>query len=84
MLGHFRLCYEDGLERKPELKGSVTVSFGIDAVGNVQAGPSDAGSKLDDASVRACILKKVSSLSFPPPPGDLVKAHFTIELAPDI
>ncbi|HEY8076155.1 MAG TPA: DUF2330 domain-containing protein, partial [Labilithrix sp.] len=64
--GRFRLCYENGLRSNPELKGRVSVKFGIDAKGSV-VDAADAGSEMKDPSVIACIVRGFGNLGFPEP-----------------
>ena len=79
--GRFRLCYEQGLGRNPNLEGRVTVRFVIGrdgAVSNVANGGSD----LPDSSVVSCVVKAFYGLSFPKPEGGIVTVQYPILLQP--
>ncbi|MBX7082841.1 MAG: TonB family protein [Nannocystaceae bacterium] len=82
-IGEIRECYNEGLLRKPELRGRVSVSFVIDGRGDA----SDAtlvDSTLGDATVEACIVRAVDRWKFPaPPPGaGTVKITYPFLLEP--
>lgn len=79
--GRFRLCYESGLRKKPDLQGNVTVKFVISPSGDV-ASVSDGGSDLADAGVVTCVMKAFHGLTFPMPEGGLVVVTFPILFAP--
>lgn len=80
--GRFRLCYQRGLERRPDLSGRVTVKFSIDRSGKVVSS-SDGGSTLPDKQVVTCMVQSFNALSFPEPlDGKTVSVTFPIELSP--
>jgi hypothetical protein len=80
--GRFRLCYEDGLKARPDLKGRVLVTFSIDASGAV-TGTSNGGSDLPDAKVVACVMRSMMSLSFPQPDdGKKVEVRYPLTFSP--
>ncbi len=79
--GRFRLCYENGLRKDPNLTGKVSVSFVIGrdgSVGTVSSGPNT----LPDAGVVACVTKAFYGLSFPEPEGGVVKVTYPIVFSP--
>ena len=57
-----RACYEDGLTRRPELAGTVTVTFQIESTGSVS---SASASGLGDTQVESCVASVVEGLRFP-------------------
>lgn len=79
--GRFRMCYEQGLSRNPNLQGRVQVRFVIGrdgAVSNVQRGESD----LPDSAVVGCIVGAYYGLSFPQPEGGIVTVAYPIMFQP--
>ena len=64
--GRFRLCYDQGLRRNPNLRGTASVRFTIGPDGAV-ASVADAGSQLDDAAVLGCVTNGFRGFSFPRP-----------------
>jgi hypothetical protein len=79
--GRFRMCYEQGLARNPNLEGRVQVRFAIDRggmVSNVQNGGSD----LPDSAVTSCVMGAYYGLSFPPPEGGIVTVTYPIMFQP--
>lgn len=79
--GRFRMCYEQGLARNPNLEGRVQVRFVIDRAGmvsNVQNGGSD----LPDSGVTSCVMGAYYGLSFPPPEGGIVTVTYPIMFQP--
>lgn len=64
--GRFRLCYENGLRKKPDLQGRITTRFVIDASGAVKT-TADGGSDLPDDAVVGCVVRVFGNLSFPQP-----------------
>lgn len=79
--GRFRLCYEQGLGRNPNLEGRVTVRFVIGRDGAV-SNVSNGGSDLPDSSVVSCVVKAFYGLSFPKPEGGIVTVQYPILLQP--
>jgi len=67
--GRFRLCYEQGLARRPKLEGNVEVGFVVERDGRTSRS-RDGGSTLPDAAVVRCIVSAVGGLSFPRLEGD--------------
>lgn len=79
--GRFRMCYEQGLGRNPNLEGRVAVRFVIGrdgAVSNVGNGGSD----LPDSGVVSCVVSAFYGLSFPQPEGGIVTVVYPIMFAP--
>lgn len=79
--GRYRLCYEGGLRRNPNLQGRVAGRFTIRPEGSV-ADVANAGSDLPDAGVVACILKAFSGLAFPASEGGTTTVVVPIQLEP--
>ncbi|HEY5958327.1 MAG TPA: AgmX/PglI C-terminal domain-containing protein, partial [Polyangiaceae bacterium] len=79
--GRFRMCYEQGLARNPNLEGRVQVRFVINregTVSNVQNGGSD----LPDSGVTSCVIGAYYGLSFPQPEGGIVTVTYPIMFQP--
>jgi MYXO-CTERM domain-containing protein len=66
--GRFRLCYENGLKKNPNLAGRATLTFTITPQGTVGS-VSSQGSDLADAEVLQCAARGASNLSFPDAPA---------------
>jgi tetratricopeptide (TPR) repeat protein len=79
--GRFRMCYEQGLARNPNLQGRVSVRFQIAADGSVTQ-PKNSGSDLPDRGVVTCVVDAYSALSFPAPDGGAVTVVYPILFAP--
>jgi hypothetical protein len=79
--GAFRRCYEQGLARDPDLRGSIRARFVIGRDGKVSH-VSDHGSDIPDAEVRDCVLKAFYELVFPAPAGGITTVVYPIMLAP--
>ena len=79
--GRFRLCFENGLTKNPNLQGRVTVKFIIDRAGAVTMA-SDGGSELPDTGVVQCVVRGFSNLSFPAPEGGVVQVAYPIIFSP--
>ena len=79
--GRFRICYENGLTKNPNLAGRVAVRFIIDRTGSVTMA-QDGGSELADADVVACVARVFLNLSFPPPPDGVVTVTYPIVFSP--
>jgi hypothetical protein len=80
--GRFRLCYQQGLTRNPNLQGRVAARFVIDRSGAV-TNVSNGGSDLPDSGVTSCVLSAFYGLSFPQPENGIVTVVYPIVLAPD-
>lgn len=79
--GRFRLCYEQGLGRNPNLAGRVSVRFVIGRNGAV-SNVSNGGSDLPDSAVVKCVVRAFYGLSFPKPEGGIVTVVYPIMLQP--
>jgi len=69
--GLFRACYDEGLDRSPQLQGRIAMRFVIDREGTATHF-ANAGSDLPDSSVVTCVLRAARGLTFPPPEGGIV------------
>ncbi len=79
--GRFRMCYEQGLTRNPNLEGRVAVRFVIGrdgAVSNVGNGGSD----IPDSGVVSCVVQAFYGLGFPQPEGGIVTVTYPIMFSP--
>ena len=79
--GRFRLCYQQGLGRNPNLEGRVSARFVIDRSGAV-TNVSNGGSDLPDSAVTSCVLSAFYGLSFPQPENGIVTVVYPIVLSP--
>ena len=79
--GRFRLCYEQGLARNPNLEGRVQVRFVIGRDGSV-SNVSNGGSDIPDSSVVQCVIRNYYGLSFPQPEGGIVTVVYPIMFSP--
>ncbi|MDI1477033.1 AgmX/PglI C-terminal domain-containing protein [Polyangium sp. y55x31] len=79
--GRFRLCYENGLRRNPNLQGRVAVRFVIGADGAV-SNVGNGGSDMPDGGVVSCIVHAFEGLSFPRPDGGIVTVVYPLMFAP--
>jgi hypothetical protein len=68
--GRFRMCYEQGLSRNPNLEGRVSVRFVIGRDGSV-SNVSNGGSDIPDSQVVQCVIRAYYGLSFPQPEGGI-------------
>jgi len=78
--GRFRLCYEKGLERNPNLQGRVTVRFVIARDGRVSN--VGGGGDIPDGEMVACVTRSFYGLSFPQPEGGIVTVSYPIVFTP--
>lgn len=79
--GRFRMCYEQGLTRNPNLQGRVGVRFVIGRDGAV-SNVSNAGSDLPDSGVVSCVVGAYYGLSFPAPENGIVTVSYPIMFTP--
>lgn len=79
--GRFRMCYEQGLAKNPNLEGRVTVRFVIGRDGSV-SNVSNGGSDIPDSGVVQCVIQNYYGLSFPQPEGGIVTVVYPIMFAP--
>jgi tetratricopeptide (TPR) repeat protein len=81
-LASYRVCYEQGLGRNPNLEGRVNVRIEVGGDGAV-AGAKNIGSDLPDAAVVACVVGVNRSSSFPAPDGGTATVDVPILLSPE-
>ena len=79
--GRFSFCYQNGLKTNPNLEGRVTVKFVIGRDGAVQLS-ADGGSDIPDATVRQCVVRSFSGLSFPAPDSGMVTVVYPLMFTP--
>jgi len=79
--GRFRMCYETGLQKNPNLEGRVAVRFVIGRDGAV-ANAQNGGSDLPDAAAVSCIVSAFYGLSFPTPENGIVSVSYPIMFSP--
>lgn len=80
--GRFRMCYEQGLTRNPNLEGRVSVRFVIGADGAVST-VGNGGSDLPDQSVVSCIVSSFYGISFPKPERGIVTVTYPLMMNPE-
>ena len=73
--GYFRMCYEKGLVKKPDLEGKVLTRFVIDKSGSLSTVKSSGDLP---ASVVRCVEASFRGLSFPAPGGGVVTVSYPI------
>lgn len=79
--GRFRMCYEQGLARNPNLTGRVAVRFVIGRDGSV-SNVGNGGSDIPDSGVVSCVISAFYGLSFPQPEGGIVRVTYPIMFEP--
>lgn len=79
--GRFRMCYEQGLARNPNLEGRVGVRFVIGRDGSV-SNVGNGGSDIPDSGVVSCTISAFYGLSFPQPEGGIVRVTYPIMFSP--
>ena len=79
--GRFRMCYEQGLARNPNLEGRVSVRFVIGRDGSV-SNVANGGSDLADSGVVQCVVRAYYGLAFPQPEGGIVTVVYPIMFSP--
>jgi hypothetical protein len=79
--GRFRMCYEQGLSRNPNLEGRVSVRFVIGRDGSV-SNVGNGGSDIPDSGVVSCVISAYYGLSFPQPEGGIVTVVYPIMFSP--
>ncbi len=62
------LCYQKGLEKKPNIQGGITFQLVIDSSGRVTK-MGLVSSKLNDKNLEQCIIQKIKELTFLTPEG---------------
>ena len=63
-MGEFTACYEEGLKRRPKLRGKVVTAFEIDPAGDVVA-ITQKSTELKDEGVESCIAAIWAAMTFP-------------------
>ena len=61
----FQDCYDEGLKRKPKLRGKVVVFFRIEKSGEVTEAVAKKGTTLADETVQRCLLDAFERMHFP-------------------
>jgi hypothetical protein len=79
--GRFRMCYEQGLAKNPNLEGRVSTRFVINRDGSVAA-VFNAGSDLPDSSVQNCVQAAFQGLTFTQPEAGIVTVIYPIMFSP--
>jgi hypothetical protein len=79
--GRFRMCYEQGLGRNPNLTGRISGRFVINREGAV-SNVSNGGSDLPDSAVVSCVMSAFYGLSFPAPDLGIVTVTYPIMFTP--
>jgi hypothetical protein len=81
--GRYRLCYENALRNKPDLRGEITLKYGIKRDGTIKS-PQVAKSSTKDSTLDDCIRRSFLGLSFPQPEGGevTVTQKMTLSLGP--
>ena len=78
--GSIRACYQNEVNRKPGLAGTVVVRFTISDRGGkgvvTRASVVGAKSNLNNRAVEDCVLRKIQSLTFPAKGGANVNYPF--------
>ncbi len=81
-LSQVRACYEEGLKRKADLIGQVSMNFEINGAGNVNYSNVQRSS-LGDREVESCISTRMLTWKFPVPRGNVnVKVSYPFMLRP--
>jgi hypothetical protein len=76
--GHVRRCFQDGLDRNPELAGGhILVKFVIDGKGTVTTAESSR-SDINDPKVISCVVGIFRKLSYPPSDGGGTKVAYRV------
>ncbi|MFN7729714.1 MAG: TonB family protein [Bdellovibrio sp.] len=68
--GQIIYCYEQGLQREPDLRGRVSVDFTIGSNGRITSAKV-AQSSLESKSVESCMVAKMRTWQFPRPVGSV-------------
>lgn len=78
--GRFRMCYERGLAKNPNLEGRVAVRFVIDRQGAVASASASDG--IGDPSVTKCVESAFYGLGFAAPEGGIVTVTYPLLFTP--
>jgi TonB family protein len=62
------ICYQQALDKKPNIQGRVILQLVIDSIGEVTK-VTLISSKLNDKNLEQCILQKIKELTFLTPEG---------------
>jgi len=79
--GRFRMCYEQGLAKNPNLEGRVSVRFVIGRDGAVSA--VSGGGDLPDAGTTSCVTSAFYGIAFPAPENGIVKVTYPLMFSPN-
>jgi len=79
--GRFRMCYEQGLAKNPNLEGRVSVRFVIGRDGAVSAVAG--GGDLPDAATTSCVSSAFYGIAFPAPENGVVKVTYPLMFSPN-
>ncbi len=63
----FKNCYSEGVKKNPSLEGKVVIEFDIADNGSVSKAAVQSAT-LSDEAVQSCIISKIMTMKFPPPP----------------
>lgn len=63
-------CYDEGLKRKPKLRGKIVVLFTVEKDGAVSDAVTKKGTTLADETVVSCVIAEMKTLTFPPMSDD--------------
>lgn len=77
----FRLCYERGLGRTPDLRGRVVVHFVVDLDGWVRKAKVK-DSELTDPAVAECVAREFVGLKYPAPEGGKISVVYPLLFEP--
>jgi len=80
--GRFRMCYERGLAKNPNLTGRIAVRFAIDSEGRVMHA-SAGESSLPDSEVVSCVVSAYFGLTFPAREQGIVTVVYPIAFSPE-
>jgi hypothetical protein len=78
--GRLGACYEEGLQRNPDLEGRVAVKLVVGSDGEVALASPSAGTTLPDASVAQCVTRVFSAMVFSRSAGGIVTVVYPIVL----
>lgn len=78
--GRFRLCYDAGLRKNPNLQGTVSIKFTINREG--AAVDATGEGDMPDADVVRCVSRAFEGLQFPSPEGGIVNVTYPIRFTP--
>jgi len=80
-IGRIRACYQQALNRSPQLSGRLVTRFVIGRDGKV----SNAGvtGSLGNAAVSRCVVRAISAMTFPRPAGGIVTVSYPFVFSPN-